>query len=168
MTCTASPYSFYRNTMGNVNVGYVEPKNYISAGIFPKVLEFGLSKFIGEDFDIIKPYIDNPKESLARAFNMLDDLNKGLPAALENMPPSLKDDIRKVNELVIDVCDKAVKGAKPAVSGTYAYSSFDMHVTCQFIKKHVPEISKGLDDPTIITDLIENLKKFSQPYINRL
>ena len=114
-----------------------------------------------QSLNSIMQYVNNPNAALAKATTALDDLNKGLPDLLARMDPSMKDDIKKVNELVLDICDRAVSGARPATDFSSYYSPESIKATCDFIKENVPQISRGLDDPAVITNLIEELKEVS-------
>ena len=107
----------------------------------------------------IMDYVSDPWLGLEKAQYLLEELDKDLPEALEDMDPAIKEDIKQVNYLVVEICDKAVKNAKDNGFNSY-YSPSSIKKTCAFINKHVPEISRGLDDPSVITNIIAKLKKF--------
>ena len=107
----------------------------------------------------IMEYVSDPWLGLEKAQYLLEELDKDLPGALEDMDPAIKEDIKQVNILVVEICDKAVKNAKDNGFNSY-YSPSSMKKTCAFINKHVPEISRGLDDPSVITNIIAKLRKF--------
>ena len=107
----------------------------------------------------IMDYVSDPWLGLEKAQYLLEELDKDLPGALEDMDPAIKEDIKQVNILVVEICDKAVKNAKDNGFNSY-YSPSSMKKTCAFINKHVPEISRGLDDPSVITNIIGKLRKF--------
>ena len=93
-----------------------------------------------------------------------EDLNDALPQVIANMDPAIKSDIKEVNLLVVDICDKATADKKlPRTKSDNSKNSFSS--ACAFLHKHLPDVSMGLDDPAIITDLFEkvtNLSKFSK------
>ena len=104
-------------------------------------------------------YVNDPWLGLEKAQELLEELNKDLPDALAKMDPSLKNDIKQVNGLVVEICAKAVANARPSTITSY-YSPSSMKKTCDFINKHVPEISRGLDEPEVISNLITKVGKF--------
>jgi len=104
-------------------------------------------------------YVNDPWLGLEKAQELLEELNKDLPDALAKMDPSLKNDIKQVNGLVLEICAKAVANARPSTITSY-YSPSSMKKTCDFINKHVPEISRGLDEPEVISNLIGKVRKF--------
>ena len=128
-----------------------------------------------DDFNFISKLINDPYFAIGKAQDLLEDLNSELPEALAKMDPAVKDDIKHVNALILDICDKAVANtryssttsnysparpyARPSSNTSY-YSPAAVISTCEFIHKHVPTVSQGLDDPTVISNLIEKLGEF--------
>ena len=191
MAGSASADAYYRNTMGNIHYsipsaryGYQHIVGQPAAVLQPvasPVVKYATpvpapvvkSSAYTESYDkasfeftdlltfanlnslnSIMHYVNNPNDALAKATDALDDLNKGLPDALARMDPSIKADIKKVNEIILDICDRAVSGASGPSSGS-------IKATCDFINDSVPQVSRGLDDPSVITNLIEELKQVS-------
>lgn len=113
------------------------------------------------DFSKIGQYINDPYYALEKSQSLLEDLNKGLPDALAKMDPAIKDDIKQVNNLVLDICNKAVANARPTTATSY-YSPEGIKSTCAFLQKHVPTVSRGMDDPAVITNLISKLGEFGR------
>jgi hypothetical protein len=114
--------------------------------------EFGMETLIS--------YIPMGGAALSKATSTLDLLMKGFPAVLKNISPSFKSDIRKVNGIVADVCNKIMSEARPS---TYSYySSGGMKATCDSINKIAQEISQGLDDPAITQSYVDKLKGASK------
>ena len=128
-----------------------------------------------DDFDFISKLFNDPFFAIEKAQDLLEDLNSDLPQALAKMDPAVKDDIKNVNGLILDICDKAVTNARSSsttsyysptkpyarpASNTSYYSPAAIQSTCGFLHKHVPSISHGLDDPTVISNLIEKLGEF--------
>ena len=105
--------------------------------------------------------INDPYFALENAQLLLEDLNNYLPEALARMDPAIKDDIKQVNGLVLEICDRAVANARPSSTTSY-YSPEAIVSTCEFLHKHVPSVSKGLDDPAVITNIIQKLRQFGR------
>ena len=78
-----------------------------------------------------------------------------------NMDKGIKDDIKQVNGLILEICDKAVANIRPSSTTSY-YSPQAIKSTCGFLNKHVPTISRGMDNPSVISNLIEKLGKFGR------
>ena len=112
----------------------------------------------------ISKFIEDPYLVLEKLQPLLEDLNEALPKAIANMNPAIKSDIKKVNLLVLDICDRAIADEKaPTNKSDDSKNSFNS--VCAFLHKHLPDVSRGLDDPAIITDLVEkvtNLSKFTK------
>ena len=107
----------------------------------------------------IMEYVSDPWLGLEKAQYLMEELNKDLPDALAKMDPGIKNDIKEVNKLVLEICDKASANAKDnGINSIYSPSS--IRKTCAFLDKHVPEISRGLDEPEVITNLITKVGKF--------
>ena len=113
------------------------------------------------DFGTIAELINDPYYALEKSQALLEDLNNDLPEALAKMDPAIKDDIKQVNSLILEICDKAVANIRPSSTTSY-YSPQAMKATCGFLNKHVPTISRGMDDPAVITNIIEKLGKFGR------
>ena len=113
------------------------------------------------DFGTIAELINDPYYALEKSQALLEDLNNDLPEALAKMDPAIKDDIKQVNALILEICDKAVANIRPSSTTSY-YSPQAMKATCGFLNKHVPTISRGMDDPAVITNIIEKLGKFGR------
>ena len=113
------------------------------------------------DFSKIGQYINDPYYALEKSQSLLEDLNAGLPDALAKMDPAIKDDIKQVNNLVLEICNKAVANARPTTTTSY-YSPEGIKSTCAFLQKHVPTVSRGMDDPAVITNLISKLGEFGK------
>ena len=113
------------------------------------------------DFGTIAELINDPYYALEKSQALLEDLNNDLPEALAKMDPAIKDDIKQVNGLILEICDKAVANIRPSSTTSY-YSPQAMKATCGFLNKHVPTISRGMDDPSVISNLIEKLGKFGR------
>ena len=113
------------------------------------------------DFGAIAQYINDPYYALEKAQGLLEDLNSELPEALARMDPAIKSDIKEVNNLILEICDKAVANARPSSTTSY-YSPEAMKSTCAFIQKHVPSVSQGLDDPAVISNIIGKLGEFGR------
>ena len=113
----------------------------------------------GFNLETLKSLIPSGGNNLAKASDSLDNLMKGLPAALKNMDPAVKADFRKVNALIADVCNKMVNEAKPE-SYSY-YTPEGIKVTCDFINKTANDIVLGLDDPAIIQSYVDKLKQYT-------
>ena len=117
------------------------------------------SSFSGFNLNSIMELVNDPYYALEKSQDLLEQLNEGLPDALAKMDPSIKNDIKQVNNLVLEICDKAVANSKPTTINSY-YSPEGVKTTCDFLKKHVPEISRGLDEPAVISNLIQKLAEF--------
>ena len=113
------------------------------------------------DFGTIAELINDPYYALEKSQALLEDLNNELPEALEKMDKGIKDDIKQVNGLILEICDKAVANIRPTSTTSY-YSPQAIKKTCGFLNKHVPTISRGMDDPSVISNLIEKLGKFGR------
>ena len=113
------------------------------------------------DFGAITQYINDPYYALEQAQGLLEDLNAELPEALAKMDPAIKSDIKEVNNLILEICDKAVANARPSSTTSY-YSPEAMKSTCAFMQKHIPSVSQGLDDPAIISNIIGKLGEFGR------
>ena len=113
------------------------------------------------DFGTIAEFINDPYYALEKSQALLEDLNNDLPEALAKMDPAIKDDIKQVNGLILEICDKAVANIRPSSTTSY-YSPQAIKSTCGFLNKHVPTISRGMDDPSVISNLIEKLGKFGR------
>ena len=113
------------------------------------------------DFSLIGEMINDPYLALEKAQGLLEDLNNDLPDALAKMDPYIKKDIKEVNGLILEICDRAVANARPSDITSY-YSPSAMKKTCAFLQKHVPTVSRGMDDPEVITNIIAKLRKFGR------
>ena len=113
------------------------------------------------DFGAIAQYINDPYYALEKAQGLLEDLNAELPEALARMDPAIKSDIKEVNNLILEICDKAVANARPSSTTSY-YSPEAMKSTCEFMHKHIPSVSQGLDDPAVISNIIGKLGEFGR------
>ena len=113
------------------------------------------------DFGAIAQYINDPYYALEKAQGLLEDLNAELPEALAKMDPAIKTDIKEVNNLILEICDKAVANARPTSTTSY-YSPEGIKSTCAFLQKHIPSVSQGLDDPAVITNIIGKLGEFGR------
>ena len=113
------------------------------------------------DFGAITQYINDPYYALEQAQGLLEDLNAELPEALAKMDPAIKSDIKEVNNLILEICDKAVANARPSSTTSY-YSPEAMKSTCEFMHKHIPSVSQGLDDPAVISNIIGKLGEFGR------
>ena len=103
--------------------------------------------------------IPSGASNLAKASGSLDNLMKGLPAALANMDPAVKADFGKVNVIIAEVCNKMV-AARP---DTYSYYTPEgIKVTCDFINKTANDIYEGLSDPAIIQSYTDKLQKLTK------
>ena len=114
----------------------------------------------GFEMETLMGLIPMGGSALAKATSTLDLLMKGFPAVLKNIDPSFKADIRKVNEIIADVCNKIQYEAKPSTNSYY--SSEGMKVTCDSINGIAQEISQGLDDPAITQSYVDKLKGASK------
>lgn len=150
----ASTYSTKTYSNGAKHGGYTS--TYASKNTYS-----GSSAFSGFDLNTIMEYVNDPYYALEKSQGLLEQLNEGLPDALAKMDPSIKNDIKEVNGLILEICDKAAANAKPATINSY-YSPEGIKKTCDFLHKHVPEISRGLDEPQVISNLIEKLAEFGR------
>ena len=123
----------------------------------------GYSDFLSalSDLGTVAQYINDPYYALEKAQSLLEDLNADLPDALAKMDPAIKQDIKDVNNLILDICDIAVANARPSTTTSY-YSPEGIKSTCAFIQKHVPTVSMGLDDPAVISNIIGKLGEFGR------
>ena len=142
---------------------YTAPASYVSkpSTSYTSSNNGLLTSFAGFDFNSIAQYINDPYYALEKSQGLLEDLNNGLPDALAKMDPSIKNDIKQVNQIVLEICDKAVANSNAASTTSY-YTPEGMRATCEFLNKHIPTVSRGLDDPAIITDLIQKLGEFGR------
>ena len=100
---------------------------------------------------------------MEKAQNLLEDLTEYLPEAIEKMDPAFKNDIKEINLVILEVCDKAVIRAKAGDSIFNSwYTPKRVETTCDFIRDNVKDFTRGLDDPAIITKLVEKLGKFGE------
>lgn len=111
----------------------------------------------------VNEIITNPWGSLDQATAALDDLNKDFPEVLAKVDPTIKDDINEVNKVVIDVCNQMVAGAKPTSTG-FNFLGSSLESTCDYITKTTREISLGMDDPAVVSNLIDSLKQFTNQF----
>ena len=126
----------------------------VAAPVAPAA-DFDLSNI---DFDF-SGIMSDPWGSLDQATASLDDLNKDFPDVLAKMDPSMKAQVKKVNQQVIDVCNKMM--ADQSKSDSVFDFSAGMKTTCDYIAKTANEISLGMDDPAVVNQLIEKLKEFT-------
>ena len=160
---SASPY-YYKQTPRT----YSAPVAYGTAPA-PVAKASSYSKGSGDvdfatllsDFGTIAELINDPYYALEKSQALLEDLNNELPEALAKMDPAIKDDIKQVNGIILEICDKAVTNIRPSSTTSY-YSPRAIKSTCGFLNKHVPTISRGMDDPSVISNLIEKLGKFGR------
>jgi len=125
----------------------------------------GSSAFAGlGNLNTIMEYVNDPYYALEKSQELLEQLNEGLPDALAKMDPGMKNDIKQVNGLILEICDKAAANAaqKPKASFNSYYSAEGVKATCDFLHKHVPEVSRGLDEPEVISNLIAKLAEFGR------
>ena len=119
-----------------------------------------------EDFDWwnnISKYIDDPYGALEKAQKLLEDLTEYLPDAIEKMDPATKSDIKEINLVILEVCDKAVIQANRGDSIFNSwYTPKRVEDTCAFIRDNVMDVTKGLDDPAVIEKLVKKLGKFGE------
>ena len=111
----------------------------------------------------VNEIITNPWGSLDQATAALDDLNKDFPDVLAKVDPTIKDDINEVNNVVVEVCNQMVAGAKPTSTGVNFLGS-SLKSTCDYITKTAREISLGMDDPAVVSNLIDSLKQFTNQF----
>jgi len=112
----------------------------------------------------INEIMTNPWGSLDQATAALDDLNKDFPDVLAKVDPTIKDDINEVNNIVAEVCDQIAAGAKPSSTGFNFFSKGSLKSTCDYIKKTAREVSLGMDDPAVVSNLIDSLKQFTNQF----
>ena len=112
----------------------------------------------------VNEIITNPWGSLDQATAALDDLNKDFPDVLAKVDPTIKDDINEVNNIVAEVCDQIAAGAKPSSTGFNFFSEGSLKSTCDYIKKTAREVSLGMDDPAVVSNLIDSLKQFTNQF----
>ena len=120
--------------------------------------DFDLTNLEGLDFDF-SGIMTDPWGSLDQASAALDDLNKDFPEVLAKMDPKMKAQVKKVNQQVIDVCNQMM--ASQSKSGSMFDFSAGMKSTCDYIEKTAREVSLGMDDPAVVTQLINKLKEFT-------
>ena len=111
----------------------------------------------------VNEIITNPWGSLDQATAALDDLNKDFPDVLAKVDPTIKDDINEVNNVVVEVCNQMVAGAKPTSNG-FNFLGSSLKSTCDYITKTTREISLGMDDPAVVSNLIDSLKQFTNQF----
>ena len=142
---------------------YSAPASYVSkpSSSYTQSNNGFLASFAGFDFNSIAQLINDPYSALAKSQGLLEDLNNGLPDALAKMDPSIKNDIKQVNQLILEICDKAVANSNAASTTSY-YTPEGMEATCDFLHKHVPTVSRGMDDPAVITNLVQKLGEFGR------
>ena len=167
----SNSYSAPSPVVANVGV----PKPISTAAPFVKLVESSVTTlnknsgldsnaFDSLDMNSISQFIEDPYLVLEKLQPLLEDLNEALPKVIANMDPTIKSDIKEVNLLVLDICDRAIADKRvPTNKSDNSQNSFSS--VCAFLHKHLPDVSRGLDDPAIITDLVEkvtNLSKFSK------
>lgn len=112
------------------------------------------------NFDVSE-IMSNPWGSLDKASASLDDLNKDFPDVLAKLDPSIKDDVKEVNNIVIEICKQMVSGAK---SDSIFFSQAGLKSSCDYINNTAREISLGMDDPAVVSQLIDSLKDFTTKF----
>jgi len=161
--------SYQRSYQPSYQPSYQSPYQY-SAPVAPAapvrlvqtapVAPVAATGFAGFGLETLLSLIPSAGSSLSKASGSLDNLMKGLPAALANMDPAVKEDFRKVNVIIAEVCSKMVDEAKPE---TYSYyTPAGIKVTCDFINKTANDIYLGLNDPAIIQSYTDKLQKFTK------
>lgn len=129
-----------------------------AAPAYAPAADFDLTNLEGLDFDF-SGIMTDPWGSLDQASASLDDLNKDFPEVLAKMDPKMKAQVKKVNQQVIDVCNQMM--ASQSKSGSMFDFSAGMKSTCDYIEKTAREVSLGMDDPAVVTQLINKLKEFT-------
>ena len=167
----SNSYSVPSSVVANVN----SHKQTSTATPFAKLAESSFTNlnknsgldsnaFDSLDMNSISKFIEDPYLVLEKLQPLLEYLNEALPQVIANMDPTIKSDIKEVNLLVLDICDRAIADKNvPRKKSDNSKNSFSS--VCAFLHKHLPDVSRGLDDPAIITDLVEkvtNLSKFSK------
>ena len=170
---TASPY-YYNQAPGAYSYTIpveksAKPSDPVAYGAASVAKAYSYSKDSGDvdfatllsDFATIAQIINDPWYALEKSQALLEDLNNELPETLEKMDKGIKDDIKQVNAIILEICDKAVANIRPSSTTSY-YSPQAIKKTCGFINKHVPTISRGMDDPSVISNLVEKVGKFGR------
>jgi hypothetical protein len=94
--------------------------------------------------------------ALSKASDSLNEMMKGLQGALNNINPSLKSDVGKVNKIVDDVCNKIVEYGSESPTFTY-YSPEGLKVTCDYINRVAKVIVDGLENPEVTQYYVDKL-----------
>ena len=77
--------------------------------------------------------------------------------ALRNLDPSIKSDIRKINNIIEETCNELSGMIEEPSTYTY-YSNEGFKITCNFINKLSSDISAALDNPSILQPYADKIK----------
>ena len=99
-------------------------------------------------------------ELLKEGTNILNTLMPKLPYLLKNTPPTVRSDVAAVNQIIAEVCDKAMDGTQNTQTWSY-YTPEGIQDTCRFINEKANEVLKAFDDPSIVDNYLGRLNIFS-------
>ena len=105
---------------------------------------------------------------LTWGLDYLNKLMKNLSLAVKNLDPSMKSDIRKVNNIIEETCNEIAGMIVEPSTFTY-FSPEGIKITCNFINKFSSDISATLDNPSIVFEsYVEKLKTSIEPYVENM
>ena len=99
-------------------------------------------------------------ELLKEGTNILNTLMPKLPYVLKNSAPYIRSDVAAVNQIISEVCDKAMDGSQNTQTWSY-YTPEGIRDTCRFINEKANEVLKAFDDPSIVDNYLGHLNIFS-------
>jgi len=99
-------------------------------------------------------------EALSKSTDSFNSLMKGLPTALQNIDPSIKSDVGKVNAIIAQVCSQIVETGSGSEPSTFSYFSAEgLKSTCDYINKVANQIEAGLEDPGVTQYYVDAINK---------
>ena len=179
MTCllavaTASPNGYYGRynggyygkpsayQYGSMYSGYNGYKPFTAFRTAPTTAAPATSAF-ADFFGYNQPLTDDAKQlisagapRLTQAMAKLNELSNQLPTYLQNVSPQTKADINKVNEIVNNVCARAMTEINPSAYSMYTPSG--LKEMCDYIAKVGNDIVAGLDNPAIFQKYTSDLQ----------
>jgi len=178
VSASASPYGYYYNNQYPQYQKQVYQPSYkplyktaqAAAPVAPVAATgFDLESLVnlanqattGFNLDSLTNLIPMGSTNLAKASASLNNLMKGLPAALANMDPAMKADIGKVNWLIADVCNKIVAEARPADATFSYYSTTGLSAACERINTVTQEVARIFEDPSVTQTYVDKLQKMT-------